>query len=226
MNKNKLIKLSSSIALGAALLTGVVACSNNSNDSAKTSQTSKKETKKSSSTASKSSKKTDTTSSASKSKKAVKEATIKTDVNKIKLSQQEALDKFDGQFKGKKVKSIDLKLEGNQYVYEIDAIDSTHEYTAEINAETGQVSRAHSEKLDLDDRNEKTLDLNNVISRDEASKIAEKHVKGTSQEWNLEQEGNTAYWDVEVSDGTKLTEVKINAHTKQIVAANHDNDND
>lgn len=218
MNKIKLIRLTSSIALGAALLTGTVACSNNSNDSAQTSQTSKKNSPTSNQSA-------DTSSSASKSEKAVKENTIKTDAKKINLSQQEALDKFDGQFKGKKIKSIDLKLEGNQYVYEIDGFDDTKEYSAEINAETGQVSHAHSEQLDHDDRNEKALNLNGIISRDEASKIAEKHAKGTSQEWNLEQEGNTAYWDIEVSNGNKLTEVKINAHTKQIVATEHD-DND
>lgn len=47
---------------------------------------------------------------------------------------------------------------------------------------TVQVSHVHSERLDLDDRHEKGLDLNNVISREEASKIAEKHAKGTSQE--------------------------------------------
>lgn len=216
MNKTKLIRLTSSIALGAALLTGTVACSNNSNDSAQTSQTSKKN----SSTSNKSA------DTSSKSEKAVKENTVKTDAKKISLSQQEALDKFDGQFKGKKIKSIDLKLEGNQYVYEIDGFDDTKEYSAEINAETGQVSHAHSEQLDHDDRNEKALNLNGIISRDEASKIAEKHAKGTSQEWKLEQEGNTAYWDIEVSNGNKLSEVKINAHTKQIVTTEHDDDND
>lgn len=221
MNKAKLIRLTSSLALGAALITGTVACSNGNNDDAeKTSQTSKK-TKDTTS-----SRNSEASSSKKQSTKAVKENEVKLDTQKIKLSQEEALNKFDNQFKGKKIKSIDLKLEGNQYVYEIDAFDDTKEYSAEINAETGQVSRAHSEKLDLDDRNEKALDLSNVISRNEASKIAEKHAKGTSQEWNLDQEGNTAYWDVEVSDGTKLTEVKINAHTKQIVTTEHDNDDD
>lgn len=218
----KLIKLASSIALGAALLTGTVACSNNhSDDDAKTTQ--KSTTKNSSEKSSESSK-----SSSSEKVTPVEEDTIKTDAKKIKLTQQEALDKFNGQFKNKHIKSIDLKLEGNQYVYEIDGFDSTHEYTAEVNAETGQISRARSEKLDMDDKNEqKALNLNSVISRDEASKIAEKHVKGTSQEWHLEMDDDNgkAYWDVEVSDGSKVTEVKIDAHSKAVVTTDHD-DND
>lgn len=218
----KLIKLASSIALGAALLTGTVACSNNHSDDNQTTQ--KSTTKKSSEKKTESSK-----TSSSEKVTPVEEDIIKTDAKKIKLSQQDALDKFNGQFKNKHIKSIDLKLEGNQYVYEIDGFDSTHEYTAEVNAETGQVSRARSEKLDMNDKNEqKALNLNSVISRDEASKIAEKHAKGTSQEWNLEMDEDTgkAYWDVEVSNGTKVNEVKIDAHSKAVVTTEHDNDND
>lgn len=218
----KLIKLASSIALGAALLTGTVACSNNHSDDNQTTQ--KSTTKKSPEKKTESSK-----TSSSEKVTPVEEDIIKTDAKKIKLSQQDALDKFNGQFKNKHIKSIDLKLEGNQYVYEIDGFDSTHEYTAEVNAETGQVSRARSEKLDMNDKNEqKALNLNSVISRDEASKIAEKHAKGTSQEWNLEMDEDTgkAYWDVEVSNGTKVTGVKIDAHSKAVVTTDHDDNDD
>lgn len=218
MEKKKLFKLTGSIALAAALLLGATACSSNNDSSSQSSQSSQSSHSSSSSS--------ETASSSSSSQEAVSESTIKTDTGKIKISQAEALKKFDSQFKNKKIKSIDLKLEGNQYVYEIDAVDSTKEYSAEINAETGQISHAHSETLDLDDRHEKTLDLNNVISREEATKIAEKHANGTSQEWNLEQDGNTAYWDIKVSNGSHLTEVKINAQTKQVVHSEHDDDDD
>lgn len=213
MKKSKLFKLTGSIALAGALLLGATACSNNSGSTSTTQHSHHKQS-------------TSSSSSSSTKQSAVKESTIKTDTSKIKLSQTEALKKFDSQFKNKKIKSIDLKLEGNQYIYEIDAIDSTKEYTASINAENGEVSHTHSESLDLDDRHEKTLNLNSVISREEASKIAEKHANGTSQEWKLEQDGNTAYWDIEVSNGTHLTEVKINAQTKHIVHSENDDDDD
>ena len=88
--------------------------------------------------------------------------------------------------------------------------------------------QSHSEKLDVDDLHQKALDLNSVISSDEATKIAEKHADGVSKEWNLEldEDDGKAYWDVEVSDGTKSTEVKINATNKDVVKTDRDHDND
>lgn len=143
--------------------------------------------------------------------------------SRINLSQQEAIDKFNSQFSDKKIHSIDLKLEGNHYVYEIEGFDDTHEYSAEINAETGHASSVHSEKLDHDDKYEKQeLNLNGAISRDEASVIAQEHAKGTAREWSLEQEHGKTYWDVEVGGRHYSSEVKIDAHSKKVVSVEND----
>lgn len=161
-------------------------------------------------------------------KKAVKQNETKLKRAKIDLSQKDALDKFDAKYPNKQIKSIDLKQENGTYVYEIDGFDKTNEYTATIEADNGKVLHSHSEKLDVDDRHQKALDLNSVISRDEATKIAEKHADGVSKEWNLEldEDDGKAHWDVEVSDGTKSTEVKINATNKDVVRTDRDHDND
>ncbi|MDB6234233.1 PepSY domain-containing protein [Lactobacillus amylovorus] len=210
----KLTKLTSAILLGATLLTGIVACSKQDNSTAQTSQTtSHKSTAAKSSDNSQSSQTSDSSTETTNS--------VKTEISKIKLSQQEAIDKFHSQFSGKQIKSIDLSLEGKQYVYEIEGFDSTHEYSAEINAETGHASSVHSERLDHDDRNE-ALNLDGIISRDEASVIAEEHAKGTSQEWKLDQEHGKTYWEVEVANGHQSTEVKIDAHSKKILETEHD----
>ena len=142
----------------------------------------------------------------------------------IKLSQQEAIDKFHQQFSGKQLKSIELNREGKHYLYEIEGFDSNNEYSVNINAETGQIGHVHSEKLDHDDRNQKALDFKGTISRDEASHIAEEHIKGTSEEWKLEQDEDTGktYWEVKVKNGHQETEVKINAHTKEVISTEHD----
>lgn len=207
-----LIKLTSAILLGAALLTGTVACSKQDNSSAQTSQTTSHK-----STAAKSNESSQTNDSSTETTNSVK-----TEIGKIKLTQQEAIDKFHSQFSGKQIKSIDLSLEGKQYVYEIEGFDDTHEYSAEINAETGHASSVHSERLDHDDRNEQALNLDGIISRDEASVIAEEHAHGTSQEWKLDQEHGKTYWDVEVVKGRQSTEVKIDAHSKKILETEHD----
>lgn len=210
----KLTKLTSAILLGATLLTGTVACSKQDNSTAQTSQTTlHKSTAAKSSDNSQSSQTSDSSTETTNS--------VKTEISKIKLSQQEAIDKFHSQFSGKQIKSIDLSLEGKQYVYEIEGFDSTHEYSAEINAETGHASSVHSERLDHDDRNE-ALNLDGIISRDEASVIAEEHAKGTSQEWKLDQEHGKTYWEVEVVNGHQSTEVKIDAHSKKILETEHD----
>lgn len=137
------------------------------------------------------------------------------------LSQSAAIEKFQTKYNNAKISSISLEKENGNYVYEIEGFDNANEYSAEVNAQTGQISYAHSEKLDHDDH-EIALDLNSVISRDEASSIAENKAGGTAQEWTLEQDGKTAYWEVKLSNGT---EVKINANTKQIISTDKD-DND
>ena len=201
----KFTKLTSVALLSATLLTTVVACSK-PNDTATTTQksvTSSKVTHNSESAVSKQSRK---------------------DNIQIKLSQQEAIDKFNQQFNNKKIKSIELSREGKQYYYEIEGFDSSNEYSVNINAESGQLGHVHSEKLDHDDRNQKALALRGAISRDDASRIAEEHVKGTSEEWKLEQDEDTGktYWEVTVKNGHQETDVKINAHTREIISTEHD----
>ena len=203
----KFTKLTSIALLSAALLTGTVACSKQDNSTAKTttqkSVTSSKVTHNSESAMSKQTQK---------------------DNIQIKLSQQEAIDKFHQQFSGKQLKSIELNREGKHYLYEIEGLDSNNEYSVNINAETGQIGHVHSEKLDHDDRNQKALDFKGTISRDDASRIAEEHIKGTSEEWKLEQDEDTGktYWEVKVKNGHQETEVKINAHTKEVISTEHD----
>lgn len=203
----KFTKLTSIVLLSAALLTGTVACSKQDNSTAKTttqkSVTSSKVTHNSESAMSKQTQK---------------------DNIQIKLSQQEAIDKFHQQFSGKQLKSIELNREGKHYLYEIEGFDSNNEYSVNINAETGQIGHVHSEKLDHDDRNQKALDFKGTISRDDASRIAEEHIKGTSEEWKLEQDEDTGktYWEVKVKNGHQETEVKINAHTKEVISTEHD----
>lgn len=205
----KITKITAALLLGATVLTGTVACSKSSDSSTPT--TSQKSTVSSS-------KETSTKESSSSTHSEPKQTA------QIKVTQQEAIDKFNNQFKDKQIKSIDLSLEGKQYVYEIEGFDSNNDYSVDINAETDAVSHVHSEKLDRDDRNQKALDLSGVISRDEANRIAQEHAKGTSEEWKLERDDTSGktYWEVKVKNGHQETEIKIDAHSKAVVSTEHD----
>lgn len=143
--------------------------------------------------------------------------------SKIKLSQTEAINKFDKKYSDKKLKEIDLKLDGNKYFYEITGFDKDKEYEMTINAISGKEVKSSSEKLDLDERLQKGLDLDKVISRDQASEIAEKEVKNsTAKEWTLKMDQDKVIWDVTVESGSSKHEVEIDAISKKVIKSEKD----
>lgn len=193
--KRKISKLLAATALIGTLGISVVACNNNDSTS-KTKQSSVKKTVKD--------KASNTKNTARKSK--------------IKLSQTEAINKFDKKYSDKKLKEIDLKLDGNKYFYEITGFDKDKEYEMTINATSGKEVKSSSEKLDLDERLQKGLDLDKVISRDQASEIAEKEVKNsTAKEWTLKMDQDKAIWDVTVESVSSKHEVEIDAISKKVI---------
>lgn len=210
----KWIKLLSGVALGAALVMGTVACGSQNNDSS--SQSSEK------SSSSKSSEKSSSESSSSSSSSSVNESTAKKESAAIKVSQSEAVNKFNKKFANSKIKSIDLQSNGSKYIYSIEGFDSSREHELTIDAETGKELHSYSEHLESDERHESGLNLNKVISRAEAGKIAESHASGTAIEWKLEMDDGEPIWDVTVENGTHRTEVKINAETKHVIETEHD----
>ena len=196
--KRKISKLLAATALIGTLGISVVACNNNDSTS-KTKQSSVKKTVKD--------KASNTKNTARKSK--------------IKLSQTEAINKFDKKYSDKKLKEIDLKLDGNKYFYEITGFDKEYEMT--IDATSGKEVKSSSEKLDLDERLQKGLDLDKVISRDQASEIAEKEVKNsTAKEWTLKMDQDKVIWDVTVESGSSKHEVEIDAISKKVIKSEKD----
>lgn len=198
--RRKISKLLVATALIGTLGISVVACNNNDSTS-KTKQSSVKKTVKD--------KASNTKNTARKSK--------------IKLSQTEAINKFDKKYSDKKLKEIDLKLDGNKYFYEITGFDKDKEYEMTINATSGKEVKSSSEKLDLDERLQKGFDLDKVISRDQASEIAEKEVKNsTAKEWTLKMDQDKVIWDVTVESGSSKHEVEIDAISKKVIKSEKD----
>ena len=198
--KRKISKLLAATALIGTLGISVVACNNNDSTS-KTKQSSVKKTVKD--------KASNTKNTARKSK--------------IKLSQTEAINKFDKKYSDKKLKEIDLKLDGNKYFYEITGFDKDKGYEMTIDATSGKEVKSSSEKLDLDERLQKGLDLDKVISRDQASEIAEKEVKNsTAKEWTLKMDQDKVIWDVTVESGSSKHEVEIDAISKKVIKSEKD----
>ncbi len=140
--------------------------------------------------------------------------------NSINLSQSDAINKFNEKYGSKSIKEIELK---NKYIYEIEGFDSEKEYKVKIDASSGKILKAKSENLDADDK-EEALDLNGLISRREATKLAQTKASGKAVKWSLEMDDQQPVWKVELKDGNKETEVKIDAKSQKILKTKTDED--
>lgn len=140
----------------------------------------------------------------------------------IKLNEKQAVAKFKQKYTKAKISEISLEKHLNRYQYEISGFDSQKEYSAKIDAQTGKLSAAKSEKLDADDH-ETAIKLNQVISRQKANQLAEKAAKsGQGREWTLETDDGQTIWQVDVVDGHQKTEVKINAVNQKVISTETD----
>ena len=140
----------------------------------------------------------------------------------IKLNEKQAVAKFKQKYAKAKISEISLEKHLNHYQYEISGFDSQKDYSAKIDAQTGKLSAAKTEKLDADDH-ETAIKLNQVISRQKANQLAEKAAKsGQGREWTLETDDGQTIWQVDVVDGHQKTEVKINAVNKKVISVETD----
>ena len=140
----------------------------------------------------------------------------------IKLNEKQAVAKFKQKYAKAKISEISLEKHLNHYQYEISGFDSQKEYSAKIDAQTGKLSAAKTEKLDADDH-ETAIKLNQVISLQKANQLAEKAAKsGQGREWTLETDHGQTIWQVDVVDGHQKTEVKINAVNQKVISTETD----
>lgn len=113
--------------------------------------------------------------------------------NSINLSQSDAINKFNEKYGSKSIKGIELKNKKNKYIYEVEGFDSEKEYKVKIDASSGNILKAKSENLDADDK-EDALDLNGLISRSEATKLAQTKASGKAVKWSLEMDDKRPVW--------------------------------
>lgn len=141
----------------------------------------------------------------------------------IKIDENTAVKKFKQKFKDTQIDEVQLQSNRGQYQYEVSGFDKDKEYSADINANTGKVVKTETERLGQDEQKGNELDLSQLISRKQATRIAEKEVKGShAQEWTLENDNGTPTWEVKVVKNGQSTDVKINAQNKQVLQVEKD----
>ncbi|WP_295729460.1 PepSY domain-containing protein [uncultured Limosilactobacillus sp.] len=140
----------------------------------------------------------------------------------IQISEKTAVKKFQKTFKNSKVVEVQLEKKMGGYRYEISGRDDQQEHDLTINAKSGKIINKHSEQLDDDDQ-DTALDLSKLITRKQATKIAEKAAKsGKATSWDLSYENGTPVWEIEVSHGHQQHDVKINADNQKVISNEQD----
>lgn len=148
--------------------------------------------------------------------------------NAVAVSLEKVTTAFEKKYPEAKITSLQLDTDFGRYFYEIEGVDQQKEYQVEVNAETGEFTKEKVETLDADEQNgvkmqEEALDLTNIISREQATTLAEKEAKvGQATDWKLEKELGITYWEVKVKEGQQKIEVKIDAHSGKILTTERD----
>ena len=146
----------------------------------------------------------------------------------VVVSLEKVTTAFEKKYPEAKITSLQLDTDFGRYFYEIEGVDQQKEYQVEVNAETGEFTKEKVETLDADEQNgvkmqEEALDLTNIISREQATTLAEKEAKvGQATDWKLEKELGITYWEVKVKEGQQKIEVKIDAHSGKILTTERD----
>lgn len=146
----------------------------------------------------------------------------------VAVSLEKVTTAFEKKYPEAKITSLQLDTDFGRYFYEIEGVDQQKEYQVEVNAETGEFTKEKVETLDADEQNgvkmqEEALDLTNIISREQATTLAEKEAKvGQATDWKLEKELGITYWEVKMKEGQQKIEVKIDAHSGKILTTERD----
>lgn len=144
------------------------------------------------------------------------------------MSWQDAVAVFQEKFPDTSITSISFDTSFGKWYYNIEGINETTEFELRIDPATGETSREEQQTLDKDEQNaayreSEALDLEGVISIEEASQIALDAVgSGEVTDLDLERELSVTYWKVTIEDGRKEFEVSIDARTKEVLTTERD----
>ena len=144
------------------------------------------------------------------------------------MSWQDAVAVFQEKFPDTSITSISFDTSFGTWYYNIEGINETTEFELRIDPATGETSREEQQTLDKDEQNaayreSEALDLEGVISIEEASQIALDAVgSGEVTDLDLERELSVTYWKVTIEDRRKEYEVSIDARTKEVLTTERD----
>ena len=123
--------------------------------------------------------------------------------------------------------SIQLEIEFDRWVYELEGVDNTQEYTLQLDAYSKELQAEQQKPLEPEDANgrkrqHEKLNLTNLMTLTDIATLAEGQARGEITSYELSQESGVTYWEVDLKALGRETTDKINAQTKEVLAIEHD----
>ena len=134
----------------------------------------------------------------------------------FKISLDDAVKKFNEEFKAEEIEvsSLEFDEDNGKYAYDIKGFNGNDEYEAKIDADSGEIlSKEQDKENDAD--NKKAIDFTKIKDAKEAIKKALENNKGfvKSYELDVNDEGKTIY-EIDVVGGD---DVELDAETLDII---------
>lgn len=130
------------------------------------------------------------------------------------VSLDDAIDQFYETFGSEdiNISEIQFDYDDGRYLYEFEGWDGQYEYELDIDAETGEIVQ---QEQDDDDDSGDTLDLEGIISPEEAMEAAlDASGSGYVEEWDLEVEDGRTIYDIDVEGGS---DQQVDAQTGDVL---------
>lgn len=145
------------------------------------------------------------------------------DADAFAISLADAIGIYQEQYPDSDITGIDINDRLGNFYYEVTGVDDNTEYEIDIDVTNGEFKLDREEALDNDEkdgveRRQESLNLDNLLSLAEINQIALSEVpNGTINEWSLEKELSTTYWEVSVRDGSREVNVSIDAQSGNVL---------
>jgi uncharacterized membrane protein YkoI len=128
------------------------------------------------------------------------------------------------------VTEVELERKLTGAIYEVEIKKDGFEYDLDLDAVTGKVLKKDKSKDDNDDQadlddNSTKIDSSKVpITTEAAIETALKEATGTVTDVEFETEDAQTFYDIEIVDGSKEVEVKVDAITGAVLSVEQDDD--
>lgn len=133
----------------------------------------------------------------------------------FKVPYTDAINTFKDKYKDADVVDLSLEKDLNKFVYTVEGVDDNNEYKMKIDANTKDVLEDKTENLDSEDLNgvarKEKLDLNDIITPQQAMEIALKEQNGMVKEWSLDKDLDVTFYKIRIDKDKNEYDIKIDS---------------